>query len=56
MTLIHMPTLDGSKEAAVARLEAWETAPRRRRMAEDAKYAGTVGIRRDTLDLLGVES
>lgn len=54
--LIVLPTLDGSKEAAIERLEAWSTMTARRRMASaGASRAETVGERRDVLDLVGVE-
>lgn len=54
--LIVLPTLDGSKEAAIERLEAWSTMNSRWRMASaGASRASTVGERRDVLDLLGVE-
>lgn len=53
--LIVLPTLDGSKEAAVERLEAWSTMTSRRRMASQGRRAETLGERQDALDLLGVE-
>lgn len=56
MNLIVLPTLDGSREAAVARLEAWSSAPLRRRAAESLHLYGTLGERRDRLDLLGMAS
>jgi hypothetical protein len=56
--LIVLPTLDGSKEAAIERLEAWSTRSLRRRLADvDTPWrSGTLGEHRDQLDLLGVAS
>ena len=54
MILIVLPTLDGSPGAVQDRLEAWLSAPRRRQQAEDTNRVGTLGDRRDRLDLLGV--
>lgn len=56
MILIVLPTLDGSRETAVARLEAWSSAPVRRRAAESAHLYGTVGDRLDRLASLDVAS
>lgn len=57
MTLIVLPTLDGSREAAIERIEAWESAPRRRWVADDVKWrTGRLGEMYDRLDLLGVAS
>lgn len=52
--LIVLPTLDGSREAAIRRITAWSTAPVRQRAAESAHLYGTVGERRDRLDSLDV--
>lgn len=56
MTIIVLPTLDGSREAAIEHLNAWETAPRRRRLADKAKGGGRLGEMYDRLDALGVAS
>lgn len=57
--LIVLPTLDGSKEAAIERLDAWSTRPLRRRMADGGHLSwrtDNLGDRQDQLDLLGVLS
>lgn len=54
-TLIVLPTLDGSRESAITRLEAWTSAPARRSAAERAQLrSGTLGELRDRLSLLDV--
>lgn len=55
--LIVLPTLDGSKEAAIKRLEAWSTMSTRRAMAGVARRSmwSNPGSQRSLLDLLGVE-